>query len=462
MRRMLTMTLALSLLSTGCKDDKQKTAVLLSSTIPFDVVIADTSAPAQGEFDVFSWQTFVALAWPAGADGQPSTDQIGAAGDAISVMERWSSTADLINAPQATFGTAYVPSRCDSVYQPGMLVLGQAAKKSAAFQDEILEASGEPLVDLQGEFTRYTISINKSMFDTIEQGGWYTAAGQDGAALSFECGSQAAASVGALEVKAAWKVMSSTEASSGRFHTRDAAVYVPAAQTETGTATCSLMTVGLVGLHVVHKTTQQQAWVWSTFEHVDNVPDCDGQDAPGFSCPTNPGEGPYSYFATACPDSDPGCTACNTAAAHNSIDGTKYVVDEPAERGLVCRPSSISADTVTLNAQYQAALAAVNPASVWQNYMLVSTQWNTQITTDGSCASIVDTFDKAKNAPQDAEGNPLPVGNTSMETYDWKSNTGTGAEWVNPSCINCHKFAQGVGTPAANADFVYFLGLEVE
>ena len=32
------------------------------------------------------------------------------------------------------------------------------------------------------------------------------------------------------------------------------------------------VTLGLVGLHIVHKTDSEPQWIWSTFEHVNNVP----------------------------------------------------------------------------------------------------------------------------------------------------------------------------------------------
>src|SRR6202034_160551 len=40
--------------------------------------------------------------------------------------------------------------------------------------------------------------------------------------------------------------------------------------------TCSTLTVGLVGLHIVQKTKTRPQWIWSTFEQVDNVPPTPG------------------------------------------------------------------------------------------------------------------------------------------------------------------------------------------
>jgi hypothetical protein len=427
------------------------TAVTLSADMPHDVSIADTSDPMQAEFDLFSWQSFVALSWPA-AGGT-----IGDGGDAPTVWEGWSSTADLLNLSEPSFGDVYVPSACDGVYKEGMLVIAQAAKKSGAFQDEILEASGEPLVDQNGAFTRYEIRINEEMFSTITTNGWDTAAGQKGQTFNFPCGDSDG--VGAVEAKAAWKILSLEESASGRFHARSAALYVPASQAVADKESCEAVDIGLVGLHIVHKTTQQPMWVWSSFEHVDNVPDCQGQDAPGYSCPTADDGETYSYFATDCPDEDPGCAACEQPPAHNN--GESYAVDVPAQRVMACRPSSLLPSAVDLNSRYQQALADVDSSSVWQNYMLVNTQWNTDIATDGGCSDVADSYNKANNAPQDSDGNPLPVGNIAMETFDWSENTGTGADWVSPSCIDCHSFATSAADSSVKTDFIFFLGIEV-
>src|SRR5262249_4290402 len=51
-----------------------------------------------------------------------------------------------------------------------------------------------------------------------------------------------------------------------RYYTRTAWVRDPSA------ATCSRVTVGLVGLHVAQKTASRPQWIWSSYEQIDNVP----------------------------------------------------------------------------------------------------------------------------------------------------------------------------------------------
>lgn len=51
--------------------------------------------------------------------------------------------------------------------------------------------------------------------------------------------------------------------------------------------------VGLVGLHIIHKTALGQQFVWATFEHKQNVPDVTEVANKTFTPP-------YTYFSTSC------------------------------------------------------------------------------------------------------------------------------------------------------------------
>ena len=66
-----------------------------------------------------------------------------------------------------------------------------------------------------------------------------------------------------MELKAAWRVLTDP-AQSSRYLTGQAVLV--------NNGVCSTATVGLVGLHIIHKTVTQPQWIWATFEHVDNVP----------------------------------------------------------------------------------------------------------------------------------------------------------------------------------------------
>ena len=110
----------------------------------------------------------------------------------------------------------------------------------------------------------------------------------------------------------------------------------------------------------MHKTAGAPQWVWSTFEHVDNCP-TDGQAT------TKPRYSFYNRNDTAAP--------INTPPPRPWDPNT---TEPPNRRPQIVRKVPIDAATQQLNASWQAALRAVNPASVWPYYELVSTQWPTQ------------------------------------------------------------------------------------
>src|SRR5437773_2344293 len=60
--------------------------------------------------------------------------------------------------------------------------------------------------------------------------------------------------------------------SAGKFRTVDALVSLPRHDPATEPP-CLRKTLGLIGFHVMHKTKSRLPWIWTSFEHVDNVPE---------------------------------------------------------------------------------------------------------------------------------------------------------------------------------------------
>ncbi len=80
-----------------------------------------------------------------------------------------------------------------------------------------------------------------------------------------------------IEIKAAWRVLNNSMISSGRYHTAEALYYLKDEQT--GVVTAHVGTFGLVGLHIIRKMQNYEAFVFSTFEHVDNLQASNGHDS---------------------------------------------------------------------------------------------------------------------------------------------------------------------------------------
>ena len=74
---------------------------------------------------------------------------------------------------------------------------------------------------------------------------------------------------GAIEIKAAWRQLTPAEISSGRFFTRNVIFYTG----PQGTSSYNNAVWGLVALHIIHKTKSFPAFVFATWEQVDNYDD---------------------------------------------------------------------------------------------------------------------------------------------------------------------------------------------
>ena len=78
---------------------------------------------------------------------------------------------------------------------------------------------------------------------------------------------------GAQLTKFAWRIITGP-ADQDRYYTRPARIALAADDTLDGVARCLDVTVGLVGIHLVQRVASGNGdrWIWSSFEHVDNVP----------------------------------------------------------------------------------------------------------------------------------------------------------------------------------------------
>ncbi|MFZ6047035.1 cytochrome C [Pseudomonas sp. CR3202] len=408
----------------------------LSPQIPFDVTVVPPVSlqSLQHDFDVLSWQTFVAVNWPALANGQADTGaQIGKP-DAATVWESWKESYQIFlpngQKPAGWNQPSPPPAACQGL-KSGR-VLQQMGKVPDVLDETIQPFKTGPLVDQSGRYTRNEIVLNQSMFDGIVDNGLYSIEGQQAFftnvknQVAFSCGSNQAKQVGSIMIKASWKLLDGDDQPQD-FHTVDALVYTPGnSDPDKGPIipeSCTSAKVGLIGLHIVHKTADAPQWVWSTFEHVRNVPEK--------TTPVNERKGPYLFYdphADNRPVNEPPPRPWNPA-----------VKSTPSQ---IVREIPIDAATQQLNAQFQSALAG----TVWANYQLVSTQWPT------------DPADNCQSpSPTNPLGTPAPnfLANTTLETYI----QGTTPQ-ASSSCMECHNNATTKVTQSPRtsfADFTYLL-----
>lgn len=403
------------------------TRALLSLPLPCVATLPNARplnlANLQQSFDFYSWQTFLALNAPA------TGGSIGP--DVPTQWEQWKEIFEVFQpngqVPSAWGAPRVVPVACQGLGKANTKVIRMAGKTPDVLDEFQQPFDTGPLIDQNGRYARYEILINQPMFEYIVKNGLYGKLGQ--AAFNqnatFPLGAvpdpktSPAGTMGAIMVKAAWKVMGANDDAS-KFHTRDALVYTPPSSNPVIAESCSLRKMGLVGLHIGHKTAREPQWLWSTFEHADNVPSQAEVDA-------NQLKTHYNFYK-------PGCSTQNCKV--NTAPPRPWNPNvEPMAGGYasqITRLLNITPEVSGLNASFGALL----PNTVWRNYILISTQWPTNGT-----------------STTDPTGRPAPtyLANTTMESYI----QGTTPQ-ASSNCILCHNNA--TQTTGKGSDFTYILG----
>jgi hypothetical protein len=368
---------------------------------------ADVCLPARVEFplqffDDFSWRSFVALVWPAqnGQRGMPDTAKsVGAPG--ARVFETYKALAEVFHndgsAPSdwnQFDGPAWNP--CNVAAGFGDMVL--ASLSSNPGQAPFGSLVG-PLVAQNQTYIRFQTGFNRSEFNAIQGDKWYLKANIPETGVTFPSGS--------IDVKSAWIDM--TNKNPQRFYTRMAWLLDPQ------TGICSQKLVGLVGLHIVHKTPSRPQWIWSTFEQVDNVQEAGAQN-------------PFNF-------NDDGSVPMPSANPYK-LNPLPLPTPTPFN---VTRLQQVSPITQATNKSYQTALAG----TPWQFYKLVMTQWPV-------CKPPCDPAMRGTPIHTfPGTGANTPFSNTTMETFDQKS--------IFTGCMACHNSTQTVSGVKNGTDFLWSL-----
>jgi len=364
-------------------------ASITSSQVPADVCVSNGFAgnPIQF-FDDYSWKSFVALIWPAQAGSRGKADVSKSVSDSgPRVFETYKNLSEMFHqdgSPPSPWNQFDPPAfnACAVQAKFGDLILASFSKFSDLGQAGFGTLIG-PLVAQNTTYVRYMTGFNEIEFNQIVSGQWYLRSKLP-SALTF--------AVGALDVKSAWIDMTNIQHPE-RYYTRPAWVLDPQ------TGSCSQRVVGLVGLHIVQKTTTRPQWIWSSFEQVDNVPSAQPGSPATFTF--NDGHG------TAMPASNP-------------YPISPLIEPTPPPFNIE-RLKPIHSSTSSTNKIYQQLLHS--QGSVWQFYQLVMTQWPVQPSSPALPGTPPNTF-PGQGSDQTS------FSNVTLETFE-QSNIRTG-------CMNCH------------------------
>ncbi|HVF59045.1 MAG TPA: hypothetical protein VNJ70_04445 [Thermoanaerobaculia bacterium] len=196
-------------------------------------------------------------------------------------------------------------------------------------------------------------------------------------------------SIGSLHLKAAWIELQDEDPA--KYHTAEAAYF----KTENRTTCMTYGTFGLIGLHIIQRIHQGPpanvpanplggTYIFATWEHADN-------DTAGFT---------YANYFPGRPLEPP------------PIPGWYPL---PSSALPVQRKFPILASTRQVNDKVHAAIAAVDPSSVWLNYKLVGVQF--QPVNVNAPPPAQPRFPVGPNDPTGI-GQPLYLANLVIETNE--------------------------------------------
>jgi hypothetical protein len=439
-------------------DDKDKSDILKSGLPCQENVTPNAQADPTGKeanglanlqrgFDFYSWRTFIALNSP--ADGT-SIDQ--AQADMPTRWEDMDSFKQLLdvmlpaNQQPPTWATdragmeaereRLLPPECQDQHRqnPKAMIVKMIEE---SFNEPFKTG---PLIDQQGHYAIFDILMNRQMFNYITLNHLNTKAGQianSDLAVDFPAGQNPDKTLGAFMLKVSWKILSQAEIQAKNFHIVDALVLMPP-NSENVERPCLHEKLGLIGFHAVHKTVGRPQWIWTSFEHVKNVPDKD-------EVATKKLEGPYNFFSVDCGDHCPVVNATPPRPWDPVPALELRFRSDDTFKSQIVRETPLTNAAKNMNKIFQSMLQN----SVWKNYMLISTQWP-------SASDCTKLHAQNADAPQpktdfvkqpDMTCSPAPtfLANSTLETYSQGH-----IPLASSSCIACHGNAVGFQRSASN------------
>jgi hypothetical protein len=383
-----------------------------SSQMPDDVCIPHNFTDvATDYFDDYSWRAFVALVWPASADHRGVPDAAKKLTDAgPRVFETYKSLWEVFHqdgsAPDASFDSYDLPDHNACHAKAGF---GEAVIASSSGLDELAQfGPGEmlgPLVAQNGRYIRTETAYNRTAYDYVVKRKLYLRSELPPIPSPRPAEPVMQFPDGSISLKSAWLDLAGfSEAQKSRYYTRRVTLR------DANTGKCSVVTMGLIGMHIVQKTASRPQWIWSTFEHVDNTP------------PARPGAPGSFALHNGTPEPPP---------AENPLMLVP-LAKEPVKPFNVTRStvSPINPKTAFTNLMYERQLKG----TIWENYQLVMTQWPRVEGEQSVPVPASLSGDAAHTFPGLGSASGSAFANVTMETFD--------QDRPQLGCMNCHNRAR--------------------
>lgn len=409
----------------------------MSSLVPGDTAISDQSG-----MNCFAWQQFIAVNWNAAEPNKAAT--FGEPGDYSPVVfETYMSVHEFLkkdgSKPPAWNERAFAVYEKESDIRK----MFGTSKVTVGFDPNTDLAEAFPmdsnkawLADKNGNLVWYEILVNQDEFEYFYENKFYNSteqykAAQSGQHIDLPKG-DLNGKTGAMEFKAAWLTVTDPTNEKWRRYKMTKANICSAANQ------CNTHHFALVGLHIIHKTSAQASWIWSTFEHKDNAPDivdikkgkvgnhynfysneCEIQTIPPICMNGNLGE------KTSCDVNTPPQYPIFWAADGLASQCLPYPIQVAREFPI---PNTNENPVVATNDAAHEMIKAANKNSVYQYYHLVNVLWNDS-PVDENKGTVLPENSLSKTGFRPNE-QAFPVANTVLETYIQSRN-----------CLGCHSGA---------------------
>jgi hypothetical protein len=435
------------------------------STPPPDIASKNQDANLT-ELAEFAWQEFIALNWPAVTNGRGAPDLsqtngfITASAVGSTYLPVWQTYwhrnelfpaegktpvtpsitdtnppiyqySETYNYVSGTGGDYTLWNNLDEINELGQDVVFAHSMANSTGIDSTYQVLYEAKMNYDGANYIYANNLNNK--DTREQlqantvKDTFTANGVCGADPSkyicLPCGDLDTGTQGNIEIKAAWRKLTTDEAASNKYHTQTVIYYDNVKVNGQTTEVYKNDIMGLVGLHIIHKTETFPSFVYATWEHTDNL----------------------------LVDSN------NNRLVYTEIQNTNFG-DNAKTFNNILRVHPIPDSIVDVNTTVNQYLATQN--SVWQNYKLINVQAKpkdiSQVT-----GSHTDTINSSYYLSNSVIESNIELqtftGSTADSTFD---NLIYKNQIINMGgCMGCHGNAQAKGTDfnflIANAPFSF-------
>lgn len=384
--------------SVGIVDCTVDSTWLTNPSLPSEVKMSDDHGTSSNfcDFYQFSTQTYLYLMSPSSTEDGKRNFQVHE------------------NYPLLEFNGDGTPANaCDDIVQGVTL---RAALNKSSLSTEQAGSHHATIYAQDGNVIYYDVRFDRKQCS------------QTASAVEMQKQSQTNFNAGTTELKFAWKKLSSTEISSKTFVTQKQDIKgVP-------------VTLGLVGMHIAVATKNHPEFVWATYEHKLNSPDCTPSDAIAIQ--------DWMFASQACTAGLPATQVAGNACAFNQSKGESTAATGTPTN--ICRVNPYGTNSKDLKAsknisdieqQNSGMLALFNQSETpvkmkrLKNYFNVGALWLSDITKDSG----------EKGVPN--ERGSLRLANTVAETE--YQNVDTHKTFAS-NCFGCHNYKGSSSTPSNN------------